>query len=190
MRPTVFACAVFLTLAMTAYLREVGTVPSSFEVKSCIAYMGNTSSLRVTVISNPRAESVTFVCKAEPIVTAASEGVHDLWSSYQDWGSGGTSTSIFVPFRVRVAADGSIGRSPLPSDPKTWPEIPYVGSFPGVFVAAARERNADLMIYALEHLYDEDDLDWYGGYGLPPLEQLWSLVWIASCSRAIMPPVD
>jgi hypothetical protein len=127
--------------------------------RACIITPGVYDTYEAVVIS-------TKSCLTQRVV---EEGV-ELGGVYQEWGGGGTSTSVYVPFRLLVCSGGPVTRRPLSSDqadcadPEVW--------FAGIFIAGMRERNPDLMQSALDRLFveqepDPDPLMRDAGLGLP-----------------------
>jgi hypothetical protein len=91
----------------------------------------------------------------------------ELWAFWQDWGRGGTVSSIYVPYRLAIEPGAPARRAPLPPDFDAWPGAFEGRSFPGAFVAGMRERSPELMSAALSRLWAVREVDWYAGYGLP-----------------------
>ncbi len=100
-------------------------------------------------------ESVVVPTKQAFRQRACAEGV-DLWGSYQEWGDGGTASSVFVPFRLVARRRGLVSRKPLPGALSELVD-PDEAGFGGAFVAGIREGNPDLMQDALDRLHSDPD---------------------------------
>ncbi len=140
------------------------------------ATCGNTSSGRYRLVtprpwsrspSDDRWEYVetTFESKFEPTARRVGDRV-EIWGVTQDWGNGGTATSIFVPFRLIVRPDGSAGRPPLDPDLSTWPALERGGTPMAQFVAGLRSRNPDLMRSAKARWTERPPAAWQDAFGL------------------------
>ncbi len=136
------------------------------------AWCGNTHGKRHRIVLPPIKErgayrELTIRSKAGLTLRHATEGL-EIWGSDQDWGDGGTSTSIFVPFRVLLNDRGEDSRPPLPADPKAWPKLEIDSGAFGWFVAGLDTWNAAVMRAALARWGDlEKHEDWLRGFGLP-----------------------
>jgi hypothetical protein len=145
--------------------------PTCFEVEELLpeggpgwllrlaACTGSASSARTCVVI-PRSDGTfgAWIVDSKDGLTqrASREGV-ELVGTYQEWGNGGTSTSVLVPFRLVVRPGAALARMPLPSDARACLPMDNRLSFEGVFVAGMRERNPDLMQSALVHLFVEPE---------------------------------
>jgi hypothetical protein len=134
---------------------------------------GNGSAIRACVVvpsrhGGDRYETTVVTAKAGLRQVPAAGGV-ELWGAYQEWGGGGTSTSVFVPFRLLVRPDAAVCVEPLRGSPgDVVPLVPDFG-WRAVFIAGLRERNPDLMQGALDGRDPaEDEEPWQPfGLGLP-----------------------
>lgn len=143
---------------------------------------GNTFSYLVEIIvpiNNPYVSNhgtylaKRFVSKDMPIVTSYKEGL-EVWYYQQNWGNGGTATSIFMPRKLLIKTDGyepGIYKGNILNnisfieniEVNKWPEWLKPG-FLGLFVAGLEDVNAPLMRYAIDNYYSESDKDWYENY--------------------------
>jgi hypothetical protein len=136
---------------------------------------GNTHSRRVVLVTVPRGADggagadyveTVFDCKRAPVCRPTSAGL-EVWAEVQDWGRGGTATSILVPFVWLVPPDGRPRRVPLPEDWTSWhPEL-AAPHFLSAFVAGKQEGCAALMRAAVHRLHDPANEGWYAAFGLP-----------------------
>jgi hypothetical protein len=119
---------------------------------------GSAMSLHACVVT-PRENSydTLVIGTKDPLVQRVTARGVDLWGSYQEWGGGGTSTSVFVPFRIHVGPGIAPRREPLPSDALVCVDSVGMMGFAGVFIGGMRERNPDLMRDALDRLFVEPE---------------------------------
>jgi hypothetical protein len=136
---------------------------------------GNTHSRRVALVTVPRQErggfagtyvETTFDCKRTPLFRPAASGL-EVWAEEQDWGRGGTSSSIVVPFAWLVPQVGHPRRLPLPEDWTLWHPDLDKPHFLSVYVAGRNEGQAGLMRAAVRSLYLPESEPWYAAFGLP-----------------------
>lgn len=134
---------------------------------------GNTYSHKVEIVlpqrwqsDSPRYSSTTVMSNGIPQVVANSGWV-EIWYYEQHWGGGGTSSSFYMPRKIRVkpvrsmrTAKGNV-RTNLEfleeNSDNEWPRP----SFLGLFSAGLEDANPPLMQYALDHYYQEIDEEWY-----------------------------
>ncbi len=116
-----------------------------------------------------------FVAKEAPHPVTQKQ-VTSIWYYQQNWGKGGTATSIFVPrkldiFETEYGTSIQTGNILQGIDMlyKLSPEysIKLAESFAGLFVAGIQDLNADLMEYAMQFYYSEEGT----GFGLPVKKQ-------------------
>lgn len=136
------------------------------------AICGNTFSHRVRLVTLPmsarKAETygeTTFQAKEPPLVRRVDDTV-EVWSTRQDWGGGGTATSIFVPELRIVTADGRIEAGRLPADVRTWPEAKLGRSPRERFVAGVHQANVALLEQVVSR-WDNAGDGAHDGFGLP-----------------------
>lgn len=108
-----------------------------------------------------------FISKVDPILEP-SDGNLTILFFQQNWGKGGTASSIFVP-HVLIINGAAIKNGDVLSKLDLFPNAEsYLSpTFLGLYVAGLEDLNPDLMSYALKNLYNEKDKDWYTEYGLP-----------------------
>ena len=136
------------------------------------AWCGNTHGKRHRIVLPPLEErgayrELTIRSKAGLTLRRTEEGL-EIWGADQDWGHGGTATSIFVPFRYVLNDRGEDSRPPLPADPKAWPKLEIDSGPMGWFVAGLDTWNPAVMRAALGRWDDlEKHARWVRGFGLP-----------------------
>ena len=95
-------------------------------------------------------------------------GLIEVWGSTQDWGHGGTATSIFLPFRLVLDEHGAFVSNRLEPDRSTWPKLEIAGGPISAFLAGLDQRNPDLMRTAVAEWPEPASLaDWCSGFGFP-----------------------
>jgi hypothetical protein len=109
----------------------------------------------------------TFISKQEPILKPTKNGA-EVWFYEQNWGNGGTATSIFVPRKLLVSKkdySSSIRKGDILEN------IDFLESrstsdwlkphFISLFVAGIEDANPQLMSYAINKYYKKEDKEWY-----------------------------
>lgn len=133
---------------------------------------GNTLSDRAEVVAVDAADDELltkgFICKVPPVVKPTRRGF-DIWFYQQNWGNGGTSTSIFVPEKWTLVLDEYEGfyRVNLLEGIETLSEFEpdwLKPKFINLFVAGIRDANPELMEYALRKYYHPEEIEWYEVY--------------------------
>lgn len=142
---------------------------------------GNTHSYKYDLVipnlsttSKSKYLNKQFVAKRFPLIQI-NEKVVSLWYYEQNWGKGGTSTSIYVPRRLDVITNNLFDIEIRKGNILDGIEIlnnPSIDdylmpNFLGLFVAGIQDLNSNLMKYALEKYFNKNELSWYKGYGLP-----------------------
>jgi len=90
-----------------------------------------------------------------------NEGL-DFYYNKQDWGWGGTWSSIYVPYKLSYDENKNI----------IYPENIEIEDitnldnkyFLSIFMSGFKTSNKELMQYALDEYYSDDDLRWYEGF--------------------------
>lgn len=134
---------------------------------------GNTSSRKIEVVlprsqqaDDPSYFSTSFISNDVPQVVANS-GWIEIWYYEQNWGKGGTSSSFYMPRKLRVKLEGSINvaQGNVRTNLEFLEDNPVNDwlrpSFLGLFAAGLEDANPVLMQYALDHYYLESDEEWY-----------------------------
>lgn len=139
---------------------------------------GNTVSHRVELVVPVKSMwggkslymSKTIIAKETPKIVPKKNGA-DVWFYEQNWGNGGTASSIFVPRKLVIRKDNY---SSIIKKGNVFQEIEILESqksnewlqpnFISLFVAGIEDANPKLMNYALENYYKIEDKQWYEVY--------------------------
>lgn len=139
---------------------------------------GNTVSHRVELVVPVKSMwggkslymSKTIIAKETPKIVPKKSGA-DVWFYEQNWGNGGTASSIFVPRKLVIRKDNY---SSIIKKGNVFQEIEVLESqesnewlqpnFISLFVAGIEDANPKLMNYALENYYKIEDKQWYEVY--------------------------
>ena len=138
---------------------------------------GNTKSSKLVFIIPPLKSAYgnyleyELLAKQEPIIRN-NNGKIEIWYIYQEWGRGGTSTSIFVPqkiiidpskkYKYEIISKGNVLNGILEIDTSEWGY--YKNYFLNLYVAGLNDLNIELMEYSLNNLYNSDETDWYNSF--------------------------
>ncbi|WP_105169969.1 hypothetical protein [Pseudoalteromonas sp. T1lg23B] len=112
----------------------------------------------------------TFIAKETPHLVPTKNGA-EVWYHQQNWGNGGTATSIFVPRKwliLKRTDASSISKGDVFENINTL-EIMAKDSwlkpnFISLFVAGIEDANPALMQYAIDKYYEKDMQSWYEVY--------------------------
>jgi len=133
---------------------------------------GNTHSYRVELVvpvqrfsgRNWSYMSKTIISKLIPSIVPKHNAAI-IWFFEQNWGHGGTSTSVFVPRKLVVLpAECKIRKGNVLKDinyievnpPEKWLKPNFIG----LFLAGIEDANPDLMEYAIQNFYQKEDSEW------------------------------
>lgn len=131
---------------------------------------GNTFSYKVELIVpvesyEPKYYAKTFSSKDLPILEPSKDKLSILYFE-QNWGRGGTSTSFYVPNKIEFNLKDDYPRikkgnvlTSINTLEKYNSEQSML-SFLGIFIAGIRDVNPELMQYALDKYYSDDQKDW------------------------------
>jgi hypothetical protein len=114
----------------------------------------------------PGYSSASFLSKDVPQIVTSSGGL-EIWYYEQNWGGGGTSTSFFMPRKLRVDLEGgvSVVRGNVRTNVDFLENNPVSDwlrpGFLGLFAAGLEDANPELMQYALDHHYSERQEELY-----------------------------
>ena len=137
---------------------------------------GNTKSSKLVFIIPPHKRwgnliEYELLAKQEPLIRN-NNGKIEIWYIYQEWGRGGTSTSIFVPqkiiidpskkYKYEIISKGNVLNGILEIDTSEWGY--YKNHFLNLYVAGLNDLNIELMEYSLNNLYNSDETDWYNSF--------------------------
>jgi len=129
---------------------------------------GNTTSNIVEIIVPADYDYYvkTILSKETPVLVPKPNSIA-MWYFQQEWGNKGTAVSFYIPHKLTIEVGSqtfypikkeqildSIGELEKSSDSSLL-------SFLGIFVAGIRERNPELMAYAVKKYYKDDEADWY-----------------------------
>ena len=130
-------------------------------------YCGATSSADWATIIIPSKEDDNYLKSKISIMGdvfkyyPTAEGL-DFYYYKQDWGSGGTWSSIYVPYKLSYNANKNI-IYPKNIKIEDLENLEYI-YFLSVFISGFESLDKELMQYALDQYYRDDNLDWYEGY--------------------------
>jgi|GEM_PF-6800817 len=134
---------------------------------------GNTHSLKCVLILPPINDTNTgyieheIFAKRMPIIKSEN-GKIEVWYIYQDWGWGGTASSIFVPQKIvidpvsQTIEKGNVFDGILELKTEKWGF--YKIHFLSLFVAGLNDLNMELMEYSLSNLYNPKEVEWYSSF--------------------------
>ena len=111
-----------------------------------------------------------FVAKYKPVVRGGD--LIEVWYVSQEWGTGGTASSFFVPRRLTIGKQNGSWEEgsryeKLSADFSSWPKFEYVSVFPSHFVAGLVDLNPEVMKAAADQFYDDKATENYKYAGLP-----------------------
>lgn len=114
--------------------------------------------------------SETIIAKEVPKIVPKKNGA-DVWFYEQNWGKGGTASSIFVPRKLVILKDdysSTIKKGDVFQDIEVLESLKsnewLRPNFISLFVAGLEDANPQLMNYALENYYKTEDKAWYEVY--------------------------
>lgn len=127
---------------------------------------GNTFSYKAELIIPVEKYSISyysylFYSKELPIIEPLEDGI-SIWSFEQNWGNGGTATSFFVPSKVTVNLSNDFfefKKGNILDDIKFIEDMKsneWLISFLGLYTSGIRDVNPELMQYALDNYYSEE----------------------------------
>ncbi|MCF6437150.1 hypothetical protein [Pseudoalteromonas sp. MMG022] len=112
----------------------------------------------------------TFVAKEPPYLVPTKDG-SQVWFYQQNWGKGGTATSIFVPrklFILKNADIASISKADVYDNIGILEQMAKDSwlkpNFISLFVAGIEDANPPLMQYAIDKYYQKEQQAWYEVY--------------------------
>ncbi|CAM4237843.1 hypothetical protein [Pseudoalteromonas byunsanensis] len=112
----------------------------------------------------------TFIAKETPHLIPTIEGA-EVWFHQQNWGNGGTATSIFVPRKLLISkqtGNFSISKGDVFENISTLESMAKDSwlkpNFISLFVAGIEDANPPLMQYAIDKYYQKEMQTWYEVY--------------------------
>ncbi len=161
---------------------------------------GNTYSHNIELIipssseHSPGYESHTFLAKTIPNLIPTANGAAVCFFE-QNWGRGGTAASFFVPNKLLIEKHsirkGNVFDNLHHFELKPGQPGSGTNSFLGLFVAGIEAVDPELMRYAIDQHYDEEDQDWYDiHFNDGSLEGVKALVTKVEIMRSLCEEVD
>jgi len=130
-----------------------------------------TSANYILINTNSDTYTITSTVAPDGMLLVQNEDKFFIYSHYQDWGKGGTSTSLLIPLKEQIHP--SSGRAKLSlgdvKDGKIYNEKSFGswGTYKGfmnVFYLGLIQREPSLTKYALEELYKPKELAGYSEF--------------------------
>jgi hypothetical protein len=109
--------------------------------------------------------SYSLYSKELPLIEPLKDGF-SIWTFEQNWGNGGTATSFFVPSKVTVNLSDDLfpfKKGNILNGIKFIENMKsneWLLSFLGLYTAGIRDINPELMQYAIDNYYSEEQKDW------------------------------
>ena len=130
---------------------------------------GNTFSYKAEIIIPVESYSTTYysytlISKALPLIESLDNEI-SIWYFEQNWGHGGTATSFFVPSKVTVSLNDDFfhfKKGNILNGIEFIEKLKsneWFKSFLGFYIAGIRDVNPELMQYALDNYYTEEQKD-------------------------------